>query len=110
MPSYLLIPPKPGSNLHESLRSVNPPDHEISTTHSFWEGVTDFTATTHEEDLRRKRGYRASPEEMAYFREVMQRYEGSHNYHNFTVGAEYGERSSRRFMKTIEVLRLRDLS
>lgn len=40
---------------------------------------------------------------MTYFREVMQRYEGSHNFHNFTVGVEYGERSSRRFMKTIKV-------
>jgi tRNA pseudouridine38-40 synthase len=103
MPSYLLIPPKPGSNLEQSLKSVNPPDFDICGTHPFWQGIANQPPTAHEDDLVRKRTYRATPEEMSNFREVVAKYEGSHNFHNFTVGTEYGDRSSRRFMKKIEV-------
>jgi tRNA pseudouridine38-40 synthase len=103
MPTYLFIPPKPGSNLEQSLKTVNPPEYDVSRSHPFWQAMLDQLSSTHEEDLPRKRAYRASMEELNYFREVMQRYEGSHNFYNFTVGAEYGDRSSRRFMKKIEV-------
>jgi tRNA pseudouridine38-40 synthase len=107
MPTYLFIPPKPGSNLEQSLKTVSLPEHDISSTHPFWQSSSDQLLSTHEEDLLRKRAYRASVEDLSYFREVMQKYEGSHNFHNFTVGAEYGDRSSRRFMKKIEVIFLR---
>lgn len=103
MPTYLFIPPKPGSNLEQSLKSVNPPEQDISRTHPFWHAYVEQSPTSHEEDLPRKRTYRASTDEMRYFREVMDKYEGSHNFHNFTVGADYSDRSSRRFMKKIEV-------
>ena len=36
-------------------------------------------------------------------RAIVEKYEGSHNFHNFTVGRHFNDRSTSRFMKKIEV-------
>lgn len=131
LPTYTLLPPKPGSNLSVSLSTVNPPDFDVSS-HPFWSASSSITITLpphpnpststahpaapdpdhetretyteqHQADLLRKRAYRIHPSELTRFKETLKMYEGSHNFHNFTVGAEYGEKSSRRFMKSVEV-------
>ena len=49
-----------------------------------------------------RRSYRISSSRLQHFREVMKQYEGTHNFHNFTVGKPFKDTSANRFMiKTI---------
>ena len=57
----------------------------------------------HEEDLVRKRAWRVTPRQMDKLRETAAKFEGTHNFHNFTVGREFKDRSNQRYMKTIRV-------
>ena len=91
-----MIPPKPGTGLHNSLN-----DQGAETQgHPFWDGIQESSV---EEDLRRKRSYRITPEQLAALREAAKKFEGSHNFHNFTVGRDFRDRSCQRFLKSIEV-------
>src|SRR5260221_4624858 len=67
-PSYLLIPPKPGSGLYETFRrqtvplSNSAPNADASTNslHRFWAGVP--SEPSKDDDLQRNRRWRAEPE------------------------------------------------
>ncbi|CDO73347.1 hypothetical protein BN946_scf185008.g110 [Trametes cinnabarina] len=96
-PSYLMIPPKPGSGLWNTLKAQG----AECAPHPFWENA-DASATP-QDDLKRKRAYRITPEQLAALREAAQKYEGSHNFHNFTVGRDFRDRSCQRFLKSIEI-------
>ena len=94
-----MIPPKPGSGLYDTLKtqgSEHPP-------HPFWDGATPESQATPQDDLRRKREYRITPEQLAALRDSAKKFEGSHNFHNFTVGRDFKDRSCQRFLKSIEV-------
>ncbi|KAI5999364.1 pseudouridine synthase [Pisolithus orientalis] len=89
-PTYLLIPPKPNTALARTLQSSGPLStaQDASTEpspsnrpHVFWD-IPNAESTTPEEDLK---------------------FEGTHNFHNLTVGREYGDRSNQRHMIRIEV-------
>ncbi|KAH9940804.1 tRNA pseudouridine synthase [Epithele typhae] len=97
-PSYLMIPPKPKSGLHKSLIEQN----SDYSTHSFWESAP--SDSTPRDDLARKRAYRVTPEQIAVLRETAKKFEGSHNFHNFTVQRDFKDRSCQRNMKSIEIL------
>lgn len=115
-PSYLLIPPKPGSGLHKTLSaqasspSTSPTPTSLSA-HLFWseqpsdEGKPSIKDEK-EQDLKRKRAWRVGADMMEKLRETAKKYEATHNFHNFTVGREFGDRSTQRHMKKIEVCRL----
>ncbi|KAI0640792.1 tRNA pseudouridine synthase [Trametes meyenii] len=96
-PSYLMIPPKPGSGLHSTLRAQG----ADCAPHSFWEGPD--SSTTPQDDLKRKRAYRISPDQLSALRDAANKFEGSHNFHNFTVGRDFRDRSCQRFLKSIEI-------
>ena len=98
-PSYLMIPPKPGSGLANTLKAQG----TECPAHPFWEGVDNEQQATPQDDLRRKRAYRIAPEQLASLREAANKFEGSHNFHNFTVGRDFRDRSCQRFLKSIEV-------
>lgn len=51
-----------------------------------------------------KRAYRISPERLARVREAFGMYKGTINFHNYTVQKDYREASSKRFIKSFEVL------
>ncbi|OBA24204.1 hypothetical protein METBIDRAFT_34192 [Metschnikowia bicuspidata var. bicuspidata NRRL YB-4993] len=51
-----------------------------------------------------RRGFRISDAKLQLFRDAMKQYEGSHNFHNFTLGKTYGDPSAQRFMKGTSVL------
>lgn len=97
-PSYLLIPPKPGSGLQKTLAEHVGGD---PTPHPFWAEVSADSSPA--EDMLKKRQWRATPESMETLRLIVQKFEGSHNFHNFTVGREFSDRGASRFMKKIEV-------
>ncbi|KAG6812780.1 hypothetical protein H0H92_000550 [Tricholoma furcatifolium] len=106
-PTYLLIPPRPGSGLDRSLEqytatlSPDPTTGEhTKLTHPFWENID---LSTFEGELSRKRAWRVSPEQVERLRAAAKRFEGTHNFHNFTVARDFGDRSNQRHMKKIEV-------
>ncbi|KAI0630861.1 pseudouridine synthase [Trametes polyzona] len=96
-PSYLMIPPKPESGLHKTLKAQG----AECAPHPFWENADP--AATPQDDLKRKRAYRITPEQLSALREAAKKFEGSHNFHNFTVGRDFRDRSCQRFLKSIEI-------
>lgn len=50
-----------------------------------------------------RRGFRISADKLQLFRDAMKQYEGSHNFHNFTLGKTYKDPSAQRFMKGTSV-------
>ncbi|KAI0954838.1 hypothetical protein AcW1_006610 [Taiwanofungus camphoratus] len=96
-PTYLMIPPKPGSGLHETLKR-NGTDIPV---HPFW--VEASERSTHEDDLHRKREYKIPPELVDSLRTSAKKFEGNHNFHNFTVGRDFSDRSCQRYVKSVEI-------
>ncbi len=93
-----MVPPKPGSGLFNTLKAQG----TECPAHPFWEGVNNGQQATPQADLQRKRAYRLTPEQLACLREAATKFEGAHNFHNFTVGRDFRDRSCQRFLKSIE--------
>ncbi|EGV62760.1 tRNA pseudouridine synthase 1 [Yamadazyma tenuis] len=51
----------------------------------------------------RRRDYKVSNDKLELFRDALKQYEGSHNFHNYTVGKNYKDPSARRYMKSTKV-------
>ncbi|TFY71529.1 hypothetical protein EVG20_g1474 [Dentipellis fragilis] len=103
VPSYLLISPKPGSGMDKAFHESSPSSSTETPTeapHPFW---ADVVNSTKEEDMQRKRQWRVGPEMMERLRSTAKKYEGTHNFHNFTVGRDFSDRSTQRHMKKIEI-------
>ncbi|KAF5383796.1 hypothetical protein D9615_003543 [Tricholomella constricta] len=107
-PTYLLIPPTPGSGLDRSLQqyaATLPPDSQSpavdqpKNSHPFWEGDLG----SYERELVRKRSWRVGSEQVERLRQTARKFEGTHNFHNFTVGRDFSDRSNQRHMKKIEI-------
>ncbi|KAF9218960.1 pseudouridine synthase [Gyrodon lividus] len=103
-PSYLLIPPKPNSSFTRTQEAAVASVLSSSDTprHPFW----DFPGTdssSPEEDLVRKRQWRVAPEDISSLRATVKKFEGTHNFHNFTVGRDFADRSNQRSMIKIQV-------
>ncbi|KAG6866591.1 hypothetical protein C0991_002079 [Blastosporella zonata] len=106
-PTYLLIPPKPGSGLDRSLQqfaaSLSPDTAAPEGTkapHPFW---ARGDLSSHEGEMARKRAWRVDPEQVERLRNAAKRFEGTHNFHNFTVARDFSDRSNQRHMKKIEI-------
>jgi len=95
----LLIPPKPGSGFCQKW-TENGGDPSSLSSSSFWE---NDVSGTKDEDLTRKRAWRVSAEQVESLKQFAAKYEGTHNFHNFTIGREFKDRSNMRYMKKIEV-------
>lgn len=108
-PSYLLIPPKPGSELHKTFfaqRSSSP----SPSAYTFWTAQSSDkdkppAKDEEERDLKRKRAWRVGADRMERLRETAKKYESTHSFHNFTVGKVFGECSAERHIEKIEVCR-----
>ncbi|SOV01962.1 related to PUS1 - pseudouridine synthase 1 [Ustilago sp. UG-2017a] len=116
LPTYVFIPPKPGSSMHdmlvrmqkEELAKLETSDPEASTTsldpilnHAFW--AQHGTSHDFSTDISAKKRYRLPASHLARIRSIFARYLGSHNFHNFTVGKEFRDRSCQRFMKELSI-------
>ena len=101
-PTYLLIPPKPDSGIHRVLTNqvAQDPDAPPTPVSDFWEHKSDGSR---EEDLVRKRSWRVSQEQVQSLRNVVELFEGTHNFHNFTAGRDSSDPSCKRHMKKIQV-------
>ncbi|CAG8452376.1 2889_t:CDS:2 [Diversispora eburnea] len=64
--------------------------------------IIEVPLTTSEEMIE-KRKYRIPSETLDYVRQCFKAYEGTHNFHNFTIGRNPKERSCNRFITSFEV-------
>ncbi|CCE63369.1 hypothetical protein TPHA_0E02790 [Tetrapisispora phaffii CBS 4417] len=84
----------------EAIKSyVPPPRDEFDDSDGLYQKVKQFKLI---ENLHRRK-YRISPAKLIKFRGAMQKYLGAHNFHNFTLGKDFSEPSSIRYMKEITV-------
>ncbi|KZP01602.1 pseudouridine synthase [Calocera viscosa TUFC12733] len=107
-PSYILIPPKPGSKMAAQMASDKPVSDEALAAlagatktgymHPFW-AVEDLG----EPDLERKRRWRVGEESIKRLRELVKAFEGTHNFYNYTVGKDFKDKAVKRYMMSIEV-------
>lgn len=51
----------------------------------------------------RRRAYNVSQERLQIFREALKQFEGTHNFHNYTIGKNFKDPSSKRYMKSLTV-------
>lgn len=68
--------------------------------------ITDYGKKVKQVKLvenQRRRAYKVSKEKLESFRQAMSQYEGSHNFHNFTIGKNFKDPSARRYMKQTSV-------
>ena len=73
----------------------------LHTVHPFW--MESAPVSSKDDDLQRKRRWRAGTGDIRRLREIAKKFEGTRNFHNFTVGREFSDRSTQRHMKKIEV-------
>ncbi|KAK0501386.1 pseudouridine synthase [Armillaria luteobubalina] len=105
-PSYLLIPPKPGSAFFRNIEqytSTLPPSGHVPSICDFWTTL-DLKTLSLEEELRHKRSWRVDSVHLERLRTTAKRYEGTHNFHNFTVARNPKDGTNKRYMKVIDVL------
>ena len=97
-----MIPPKPGSGIYRALTDHVAQNLDVppTPTSDFW--AHDNTGSR-EEDLLRKRSWRVGQEQVQSLRNIVQQFEGTHNYHNFTSGRDSSDPSCKRHMKKIQV-------
>jgi tRNA pseudouridine38-40 synthase len=73
-----------------------------ASAHPFWSAPESHSSSSMD-DLARKRLWRIGADQVELIRETAKQFEGTHNFHNFTVGREFGDRSNQRHMWKIEV-------
>ncbi|KAF8299298.1 tRNA pseudouridine synthase [Clavulina sp. PMI_390] len=92
-PSYILMPPHPASQLGARLaRSSATSDPDTPTSEPSIEEL---------DELHKK--FRATPDQLARFQEVLKQFEGTHNFHNYTVGRPFSDKAAARYMIKLEV-------
>ncbi|EST07226.1 Pseudouridine synthase I, TruA, alpha/beta domain protein [Kalmanozyma brasiliensis GHG001] len=112
LPTYVFIPPKPGSTMHDMLLRMR--TEELAkegsdgksklddiVEHPFW--AEQGTSHDFSTDIAAKKKYRLPPAALQRIRSIFAHYSGSHNFHNFTVGKEFRDRSCHRFMKQLTI-------
>ncbi|KND03511.1 tRNA pseudouridine synthase A [Spizellomyces punctatus DAOM BR117] len=57
---------------------------------------------TEQKDLENKRSFRIEPEQLDLLRSILKEYEGTHNFHNFTVNKRFEDRSANRYIISFE--------
>ncbi|KAL1734023.1 pseudouridine synthase, partial [Schizophyllum commune] len=99
-PSYMLIPPKPGTGNHANLQQFCEDAPVPALDHPFWQGHAEDDPET---EMQRKRRWRLPRDKLEALRRTAEKFEGTHNFHNFTVGRTFQDRSCMRYMKKIEI-------
>lgn len=65
--------------------------------------VSDIEKKIRDIEYESQRNYRISPSRFELVSEIFKQYEGSHNFHNFTIQKTFEDPSALRYMKSIEV-------
>lgn len=96
------MPPAPSTALGARLSSSNlepksPPTEAATTT-----AAAAAERTTDEMSSLRQQ-YRATPEQVERVRALLAQFEGTHNFHNYTIAREFRDRAAQRYMLKLEV-------
>jgi len=70
-----------------------------SLRHPFWSDLS----SSKDLDLQRKRAWRVDQGQIEKLRADAQKFLGTHNFHNFTVGRDASDKSNMRHIKSVEV-------
>lgn len=117
LPSYVFLPPKPGSHMYNMMKAWQKEAKEESREtlkgdeyrptldylldHPFWRA--QGTDKTFAGDTAAKKQWRISSAQLDRVREAFSKYEGSHNFHNFTLGKAFRDRSAHRNMIKLNI-------
>ncbi|KPV75201.1 uncharacterized protein RHOBADRAFT_36047 [Rhodotorula graminis WP1] len=120
LPTHVLLGPKPSSPMGQMLArsraeasatsssstssaaaAAGEPGAIEKATSEFW--AAQPAESGFADDVQAKKAWRISPEGMAQARELLNAYEGSHNFYNFTVGKDFRDRSCQRVMRKLEL-------
>lgn len=88
LPSYTLMQKK----------SIDPAHFENMEDASF----VELPPSTPEE-MAEKRAYRITDEKMQHVRDILKEFEGTHNFHNYTIGRFFKEQASNRYIMSFQV-------
>jgi len=98
LPTYLFIPPAPGSLVATAYASL---DSSYDTaSHTFWKENSQLVGA---DLLAARRVYHVDTETLTRFKTTLSEFVGTHNYWNLTIGREHHDPSSMRMIKSIEV-------
>jgi tRNA pseudouridine(38-40) synthase len=98
LPTYLFIPPAPGSLVATAFTSLDPSNDAAS--HKFWKGNSQLVGA---DLLTARRAYRVDMETLTRFKTALSEFVGTHNFWNLTIGRGHHDPSSTRVIKSIEV-------
>jgi len=98
LPTYLFIPPAPGSLVATAHASLDPSYDAAS--HTFWKENSQLVG---EDLLAARRVYRVDLETLTRFKATLAEFVGTHNFWNLTIGRDHHDPSSARVIKSIEV-------
>ncbi|KAI8063931.1 pseudouridine synthase [Gongronella butleri] len=97
LPCYAFAPP------HKQKLYANRKDESDISVSSKDGSVVKFIRIASEEQRSKAEQYKISDSQLAAFRAAMQKYEGTHNFHNYTIGRHFNEKSANRYMINIKV-------
>ncbi|CAG8475589.1 1331_t:CDS:10 [Acaulospora morrowiae] len=104
IPTYVFIPNEtiPSVQISQSNSIIINQSEEFQAEGTAsWQKIEAPVATA--EEMLEKRKFRISPEILNLVRQGFKEYEGTHNYHNFTIGRASIEKSCHRFIINFEV-------
>ncbi|KAI9472349.1 MAG: pseudouridine synthase [Benjaminiella poitrasii] len=67
------------------------------------DGSHHYAARSTAKELEERASYRATKEQLDIFSQALKCFEGTHNFHNYTNGKSFKEKSAHRFIKSINV-------
>ncbi|EGF99282.1 uncharacterized protein MELLADRAFT_45767 [Melampsora larici-populina 98AG31] len=124
LPTYLFLPPKPGTALYKRLDSIETgpsgkkwsEDYDPEELEALWwkdyEPELEIASTTNPSGtlsnfkssvIHKKSSYRISLPMLQRLKQSVQKFKGTHNFHNFTVGKEFKDRSAIRIIREMTV-------
>ncbi|OCF75536.1 tRNA pseudouridine(38-40) synthase [Kwoniella mangroviensis CBS 8886] len=115
LPSYCLLPPGRDDPLGKRLDKSSPGWRDLLGKEAvdFVDAAPSFEPEGEEEggkvnpknrgEFERRRAFRVDSKTLERFRELIAQYKGTHNFHNFTVGKPFNDRTVKRFMIKLEV-------
>ncbi|KAI7898542.1 pseudouridine synthase [Cokeromyces recurvatus] len=79
------------------------PSHENDLKLVTPEGEYRYTTRSTPKELEERHQYRATNDQINIFKQALKCFEGTHNFHNYTNGKSFKEKSANRFIKSIDV-------
>lgn len=95
LPTYCFLPPAP-KKVGEERGSENDIVMVVDNKEHYIPRSTP-------EEMENKRKYRIDAETLSKFREALSKFVGTSNYHNYTIGRGFKDKSCYRYIKSIEV-------